>query len=144
MRDIAESHADDRRVPRHEESPGDGLPGVAIPFDPAPPDLSATLDSREFQQAVNEQSNHAQPFMGRAGVPQPARDAFSSENLERRFKSHPLSEEQQDRAQQLRDKGREFAEMALLHCSRSPERTLAIRKIEEAVFWLVAGIARNE
>lgn len=65
-------------------------------------------------------------------------------DLENSFTYHPPLEGQPERYQEIRDAGRDFAEIVVGECPNSRERTIAIGKIEEAVFWANAGIARNE
>lgn len=60
------------------------------------------------------------------------------------FVYHPVLEGQQDRYVRLRDFGRNMA-LEILKCAPSSrERSLAITKLEEAVMWANAAIARNE
>lgn len=66
------------------------------------------------------------------------------ERLERVFAHHPPTLDQGERYTMLRSKAKEFAEVILTNCPNSRERALAITKIEEAVFWMNASIARNE
>ena len=60
------------------------------------------------------------------------------------FTYHAPKETQPQRYEELRAKAKEFAELILLSCPNSRERSLAITKVEEAVFWANAAIARNE
>ena len=43
----------------------------------------------------------------------------------------------------LRDKAKEYALMIDEHCPNSREKALAITKLEEAIMWANAAIARN-
>jgi len=68
-------------------------------------------------------------------------------DLANRFTHHPPKEELQqvERYQEIRDKGHGFA--ATLECLDVPdsrEKSIALTKIEEAVMWANAAIARNE
>ena len=65
-------------------------------------------------------------------------------DLANSFTYHPPQEGQPQRYEEIRAAGRDFAEIIVGEVSDSRERTLAIGKIEEAVFWANAGIARNE
>lgn len=65
-------------------------------------------------------------------------------DIEHRFTYHVTSYDQADRCVQLRAKAKELAELMLLSCPPSRERSLAFGKIEEAVMWGNASIARNE
>jgi len=65
--------------------------------------------------------------------------------FERRFKYHPpQNEEQKQKYETLRFKFKNMAEAVLAHCPDSRERSLAFTKIEEAMMWANASIARNE
>ena len=44
----------------------------------------------------------------------------------------------------LRENAKEFAKLLTTLCSASRELSLALTKLEEAVFWANASIARNE
>jgi hypothetical protein len=58
------------------------------------------------------------------------------------FTYHPPSgPEQIQQYQTLRDGGRTLAELIDADVPDGPEKTLAIRKIQEAVMWANAGIA---
>lgn len=65
-------------------------------------------------------------------------------DLANSFTDHPPQEGQPARYEEIRAAGRDFAEIIVGEVSDSRERTIAIGKIEEAVFWANAGIARNE
>lgn len=70
-------------------------------------------------------------------------DPFLSE-LQRRFTYHSPKPDQPERYELLRRKGGELA-ILIAECVRdSRERATAITKLEEAIFWANAGIARNE
>jgi hypothetical protein len=60
------------------------------------------------------------------------------------FSYHPPHGDQAERYINLRDSGRQLAEMVLESCPASREKSLALTKIEEAVMWANASIARNE
>lgn len=65
-------------------------------------------------------------------------------SLENNFTYHPPKEDQRDRYVELRKCGLDLARKIFHHCPESAERTLAIRRVEEAVMWGNASIARNE
>lgn len=65
-------------------------------------------------------------------------------DLERRFTYHKPGGDQAQRYQALRGYARELALMFCRCVPDCPERAAAITKLEEAVFWANAGIARNE
>jgi len=64
--------------------------------------------------------------------------------LERDFTYHAPKEDQLPRYGELRARAMEFTALIMAFCPPSRERSLAITKIEEAVFWSNASIARNE
>ena len=64
--------------------------------------------------------------------------------LTKRFTYHAPKGDQQQRYVELRNKGKELAELIAKHSSPSREQSLAITKLEEAIMWANAGIARNE
>ena len=64
--------------------------------------------------------------------------------LETRFTYHAPKGDQVERYQKIRDMGKLFAELIIECCSDSRERALALTKIEEAVMWANAAIARRK
>lgn len=64
--------------------------------------------------------------------------------LQNNFTYHAPWGNQQERYKQLRDGARAYAEQVMLQVPPSRERSLALTKIEEAVFWANSAIARNE
>jgi hypothetical protein len=67
------------------------------------------------------------------------------EDLVTRFTYHaPKDQSQKDRYEYLRGIGHGFAESISKNCPPSRERSLALTKLEEAVMWANAAIARNE
>jgi hypothetical protein len=69
---------------------------------------------------------------------------FKPEDLDRIFTYHAPKGDQSERYKAIRDAGRVFADVIARSSPPSSEQTLAIRKIEQAVMWANAGIARNE
>jgi hypothetical protein len=72
-------------------------------------------------------------------------------DLKNRFTYHPPKEPERPgplpqrlRYEEIRGRALQFAEILNSHCPDSRELELAITKIEEAVFWANAAIARNE
>ena len=63
-------------------------------------------------------------------------------DLANSFTYHPPQEGQPERYEEIRGRPR-LAEIIVGEVSDSRERTIAIGKIEEAVMWANAGIARN-
>lgn len=66
------------------------------------------------------------------------------EQIENNFKYHAPKGNQQERYVALRDKAKECALLIDEMCPDSREKSLAITKIEEAIMWANASIARNE
>lgn len=65
------------------------------------------------------------------------------EDLERRFIHHPPVGDQGERYEALRSASLELAHMIGDLSKLSREQSLALTKLEEALFWANAGIARN-
>lgn len=63
--------------------------------------------------------------------------------IENNFTHHVPGEGDAERYEAIRDQGKEFAYLLLDIAPASVERGNAIRKIEEAVFWANAAVARN-
>jgi hypothetical protein len=59
------------------------------------------------------------------------------------FTYHPCGPEKEEKYVALRNEAKTFAKMILDMAPETPERTLALRKVEEAVMWANASIARN-
>ena len=66
------------------------------------------------------------------------------EQIENNFKYHAPKGNQQERYVALRDKAKECALLIDEMCPDSREKSLAITKLEEAIMWANASIARNE
>lgn len=66
------------------------------------------------------------------------------ERLENNFTYHPPKGDQPSRYEELRRGGKLLGAMILNHCPKSRERSLALTKVEEAITWANASIARNE
>jgi len=64
-------------------------------------------------------------------------------NLEKQFTYHSPTDEQKMRYSHLRSEAKALAETILNVSFPSREQSLAIRKLEEAVFWANAAIARE-
>jgi hypothetical protein len=65
-------------------------------------------------------------------------------DLEKVFKYHAPKGDQAGRYESIRDAAKDFAETIINLSPPSREQTHAINKIQEAVMWANAGIARNE
>jgi len=64
--------------------------------------------------------------------------------IEKRFTYHPPKEGQPKKYEKLRESGKELAYLITNLCPDSREKSLAMTKLEEAVMWANAAIARNE
>jgi len=64
-------------------------------------------------------------------------------DLENNFTYHPPKEGQNEKYETLRAKAKDFCKLIIKMVPDSRERSLALTKIEESVFWANAGIARN-
>lgn len=69
---------------------------------------------------------------------------MTTEELATRFTYHAPKGDQPQRYEQIRNAGREMAELIEDECPDSREKSLALTKIEEAVMWANASIARRE
>ena len=65
-------------------------------------------------------------------------------DIERRFTYHPPKEGQPVKYEALRTAFKDLAYLVEHYCPDSRERSLAVTKLEEAVMWANAAIARNE
>ena len=71
-------------------------------------------------------------------------EAVDQYTIENNFQYHSPKDDQPARYEQIRDEAKRLAE-TILHLTRpSGEQSLALTKLEEAVMWANAGIARNE
>ena len=66
-----------------------------------------------------------------------------SADLDNRFTYHAPRDGQPEVYQAIRDQGKRLAELIEQEAQESRERSLAITKIEEAVMWANAAIARH-
>lgn len=64
--------------------------------------------------------------------------------IENNFTYKPPKEGQPERYVRLREKAKDFALLINDSCPDSREKSLAMTKLEEAVMWANASIARNE
>lgn len=65
------------------------------------------------------------------------------EFIENNFTYHSPKEGQQEKYKEIREKGKELAYLIETICPDSREKSHAMTKIEEAVMWANASIARN-
>ena len=66
------------------------------------------------------------------------------DDLTNRFTYHAPKGDQPAKYEEIRNEARLFAVTIDDLCPESREKSLAITKLEEAVFWANASIARNE
>ena len=69
---------------------------------------------------------------------------MAPEDLSRRFTYHPPHGDQAFRYGEIRNRARAFADLINEMAPESHEKSLAITRLEEAVMWANAAIARNE
>ena len=67
-----------------------------------------------------------------------------NQDLENRFSYHEPRQGQPRKYESIRNKAKEFAYLIEQICPKSREKSLALTKLEEAVFWANAGISRND
>ena len=67
-----------------------------------------------------------------------------NKQIENNFKYHAPKEGQPEKYTLIRDRAKELAYLIEGQCPQSREKSLAITKLEEAVMWANAAIARNE
>lgn len=65
-------------------------------------------------------------------------------NIENVFTYHAPKPGQPEKYEALRAKAKELAYLVTSSCPVSRERSLAMTKLEEAIFWANASVARNE
>ena len=65
-------------------------------------------------------------------------------NIEKNFTYHAPKQGQPERYELIRNKAKELALTIEKACPDSREKSLAFTKLEEAVMWANASIARNE
>ena len=66
------------------------------------------------------------------------------EDLAYRFKHHEMSGEAAQKSRKLRDDIFGIADTIDIYCSDSREKSLALTKLEECLFWCNADLARNQ
>lgn len=69
---------------------------------------------------------------------------MNDEELENRFTYHAPEGNQAERYENIRMVAKGFAAMILSNTPESREQSLSITRLEEAVFWANASIARRE
>jgi len=68
---------------------------------------------------------------------------MTSGDIDKDFKYHAPTSDQVEKYEEIRAKGKELALLVYDSCPSSAESTTAVRKIEEAVMWANAAIARH-
>lgn len=69
---------------------------------------------------------------------------YGPETIENNFKYHKPKDDQPERYEKIRFEAKVLAMLILNTCPDSPEKKRAFCKLEEAVMWANASIARNE
>jgi hypothetical protein len=69
---------------------------------------------------------------------------METEDLVNRFTYHAPKGNQPDKYERIRSDAFDFATVIETLCPDSREKSLALTKLEEAVMWANAAIARNE
>lgn len=69
---------------------------------------------------------------------------MTDDDLTNRFTYHPPKDGQAERYQAIRDKAYLLAEFINEQAPNSREKSMAITRLEEAVMWANAAIARHE
>jgi hypothetical protein len=67
-----------------------------------------------------------------------------AQDLDKRFSYHPPKGDQKERYERLRHGARLLAQGIICEAPKSREQSLALTKLEEAIMWANAAIARNE
>lgn len=69
---------------------------------------------------------------------------YNQTTIENNFRYHRPESGQAEKYMLLRSKAKEVAETILKLCPDSREKSLAFARLEEAIMWANASIARNE
>lgn len=97
----------------------------------------------DFDEQLRKQKEKLDNQEDKVSYKEAAGDGWQKE-LTNRFSYHESNETQQRAYTELRRMARELAYAVVVMVPEGRERALALTKIEEAVFWANAGIARNE
>lgn len=65
------------------------------------------------------------------------------EELEDRFKSHHMTDKNKVKSNRLRNQTTILAESIDIYCPESREKSIALTKLEECLFWCNAALSRN-
>jgi hypothetical protein len=74
----------------------------------------------------------------------PEQNQKQADDINNRFTYHAPKDDQPARYVTIREKGKELAIVITSLSQPSREQSLALTKLEEAIMWANAGIARNE
>jgi hypothetical protein len=77
-------------------------------------------------------------------MPLDATDKITLESLANRFSYHAPHGDQAARYERLRAEARGLATLIVTLCPSSAERSTALTRLDEALMWANAAIARNE
>lgn len=77
-------------------------------------------------------------------MPEPTYTQPSAEQIANNFSYHTPKADQPARYEMIRGVARELAQVIAVNSPDSREKSLALTKLEEAVMWANAAIARNE
>jgi hypothetical protein len=69
---------------------------------------------------------------------------FKNDQIENNFTYHPPKDNQPQKYEEIRKAGKNIAYLIDNLCPNSREKSLAVTKLEEAIMWANASIARNE
>ena len=67
-----------------------------------------------------------------------------NDDIDKRFKSHEMSDEDKHKSEKTSDAIRSLAETIVIYCPESREKSLALTHLEECMFWTNASLARNQ
>lgn len=71
------------------------------------------------------------------------KEMHMKEELEARFKSYPMTDENKIKSHRLRNSTTILAESIDIYCPESREKSIALTKLEECLFWCNAALSRN-
>lgn len=66
------------------------------------------------------------------------------EEISYRFKDRSMNDEAKTKSDKIRDGIINVADIIDIYCSDSREKSLALTKLEECLFWCNADLARNQ
>lgn len=82
--------------------------------------------------------------VGERDIINPKGEKIMNKDIKKRFTYYTPKAGQPERYQEIRGSALDLAEVFNKECPDSREKSLAMTKLEEAVFWANASIARNE